>query len=42
VADDPPPLAVARPTKTCPDCAETILEAARVCRHCGFRFEPIG
>jgi hypothetical protein len=29
-----------RPTKTCPECAETVLEAARVCKHCGFRFAP--
>lgn len=28
-------------TKTCPDCAETILAAARVCKHCGYRFAPI-
>ena len=26
-------------TKMCPDCAETILSAARVCRHCGYRFD---
>jgi hypothetical protein len=26
-------------TKTCPDCAEDVLEAARVCRYCRFRFE---
>jgi hypothetical protein len=26
--------------KTCPDCAETVLSAARVCRYCGYRFEP--
>jgi hypothetical protein len=26
-------------SKTCPDCAETVLAAARVCKHCGFRFE---
>jgi hypothetical protein len=28
------------PTKTCPDCAETVLVAARVCKHCGYRFAP--
>ena len=27
-------------TKVCPDCAETILHSARVCRHCHFRFAP--
>jgi hypothetical protein len=27
------------PTKQCPDCAETILAAARVCKHCGHRVE---
>jgi hypothetical protein len=26
--------------KTCPDCAEQVLAAARVCKHCGYRFEP--
>ena len=26
-------------TKICPDCAETILAAARVCKHCGYRFD---
>lgn len=24
--------------KSCPDCAETVKKAARVCRHCGHRF----
>ena len=26
--------------KTCPDCTEQVKDAARVCRHCGYRFEP--
>src|SRR6185295_14722917 len=26
--------------KDCPDCAEQVLAAARVCKHCGFRFRP--
>lgn len=30
--------AAAPATKACPDCAEQILEAARVCRFCGFRY----
>jgi hypothetical protein len=25
-------------TKKCPDCAETVLADARVCKHCGYRF----
>lgn len=28
-----------RPTKTCPDCAEEVLEGARKCRFCGYRFD---
>jgi ribosomal protein S27AE len=27
-------------TKKCPDCAETILADAKVCKHCGYRFTP--
>jgi hypothetical protein len=27
-------------TKNCPDCAETILADAKVCKHCGYRFAP--
>jgi hypothetical protein len=29
-----------RRTKNCPECAETVLAAARVCKHCGHRFAP--
>jgi Uncharacterised protein family UPF0547 len=28
-------------TKKCPDCAETILLDAKVCKHCGYRFAPV-
>src|SRR5262245_14084489 len=30
--------ASSRSTKKCPDCAETILADAKVCKHCGYRF----
>jgi hypothetical protein len=33
------PAPEAEPTKRCPDCAETILAAARVCKHCGARLD---
>jgi hypothetical protein len=28
-----------RPTKICPDCAESVLAAAQKCRFCGYRFD---
>lgn len=30
-----------RKTKVCPDCAETVLAAARKCKHCGHQFHPV-
>lgn len=27
--------------KQCPDCAETVQAAARVCKHCGYRFDSV-
>ena len=27
------------PTKRCPECAETVKAAAKLCRFCGYRFE---
>ena len=45
-AEDDGPLVAARETarttKKCPDCAETILADAKVCKHCGYRFTPAG
>lgn len=29
-----------RPMKACPDCAELVLAAARICRYCGYQFRP--
>ncbi len=33
------PAAPVEPSKTCPNCAEIVKEAARTCRHCGYSFE---
>jgi hypothetical protein len=33
-------LPAARPSKACPECAEEVPPAARVCRQCGHRFDP--
>ena len=36
-----PPPALSTPEKTCPQCAEQVKAAARVCRFCGYKFnEP--
>ena len=32
-------LLVHKEVKACPDCAELVLEAARKCRYCGYRFD---
>ena len=33
------PLPAGVETKECPDCAETVLAAARICKHCRYRFD---
>jgi Uncharacterised protein family UPF0547 len=36
-----PPTSVSpRKVKSCPDCAETVLADARICKHCRHVFEP--
>lgn len=30
-----------RPTKNCPECGETVLQVANVCKHCGARFNGV-
>lgn len=32
-------LSLGQPVKRCPDCAESVLAEARVCKHCGYRFD---
>jgi hypothetical protein len=31
---------VSEPTKTCPQCAETVKAAAKICRFCRYEFPP--
>ena len=38
----PAPTVSPADTKRCPDCAEEILAAARVCKHCRYRFDEPG
>jgi hypothetical protein len=37
--EEPAATADQRAMKPCPDCAELVLEAARKCRYCGYRFD---
>jgi hypothetical protein len=37
--EEPAPTQGERAMKACPDCAELVLEAARKCRYCGYRFD---
>ena len=32
-----PTTGVAREKRTCPDCAEEVLKAAKICKYCGYR-----
>lgn len=34
------PVVAAEPSKRCPECAETVLQAAKKCRFCGHLFVP--
>jgi uncharacterized protein UPF0547 len=38
VSDDSREPGGPEPRRRCPDCAEEVLAAARVCKHCGYRF----
>jgi len=38
-AAPPAPTVSPAETKRCPDCAEEVLAAARVCKHCRYRFD---